>query len=183
MAMELQDFTEKLIETRETWTGGFLRLNRDSVELPDGRRANREYVRHPGAAMVIPYRNGEVMLVNQYRHAVRSHVLEFPAGKLDLNELPEDAARRELQEETGLEAGKLEKIYTLWPSVATSDEVLYLYQASDLIEGGQALDEGEFLERLWLPLEAARKMIGDGSIRDSKTILGILHITLQGICA
>lgn len=169
------DFTETLIRSRDAWKGSALQVREDSVRLSNGSEVTREYILHPGAAMVIPYRDGQVMMVYQYRHPVRAHVLEFPAGKLNPGEDPETAALRELREETGIRAGEIEKIYTLQPSVATSSEILHFYLAQGLVEGEQHLDEGELLVKVWLTLSKAEALIASGEVKDPKSILGILY--------
>jgi ADP-ribose pyrophosphatase len=173
----MQDFRETTIASECAYRGRFLVLNRDTVWLPDGRQSVREYLIHPGAAMVIPVLDdGRVVMVRQYRYAVKRHVIEFPAGKIDPGETSETAARRELVEETGYEAAVWEKAYTLHPSVAYVSEQLDLYVARQLRQVGHPGEEGEFVERLELPLREALGMAQLGDITDVKAVLGLLHL-------
>ncbi|MCE9639591.1 MAG: NUDIX hydrolase [Betaproteobacteria bacterium] len=179
----MKDFTETALHKEQVYQGKFLRLNRDSVRLPNGRQSVREYLSHPGAAMVVPVLDdGRVIMVRQYRYAVSRHIMEFPAGKIDGGETGEMAARRELLEETGYEAATCEHLYSLHPSVAYVSEQLEFFRARGLRYVGHSGEENEFVEVIKLPVVQALEMMKNGEITDIKAVLGLLHLAReQGI--
>ncbi len=170
------DFTEKKIASRAAYRGRLLQLNEDEVELPGGGRARREYVVHPGAALILPlFEDGSVLLERQFRYPAGDHFYELPAGKFDPGESPLETARRELLEETGYVAAEWRALGKLHPCIGYSNEVIELFVARKLeVQGGQRLDEGEFLEILRLPLQEAVAWVRSGRINDMKTMLGLL---------
>jgi len=169
------DYTETLIASRTMFAGALLTLLEDRVALPDGSSATREYVRHQGAAMVLPlFEDGNVLVERQYRHPLRRHVLELPAGKIDPGEQAVETARRELLEETGYRAGEWRHLTTLFPCVGYSDERLELFLARKLEHEGHPGEHGEFLECVQLSLDRALELIAAGEINDAKTIVGLL---------
>ncbi len=169
------DFTEATVETRLAYDGGFLRMRRDTVRLPDGSPAWREYVEHPGAVMMLAFLDDDtVLLERQFRYPLRRHFLELPAGKMEAGEPPLETARRELVEECGYEARHWWHIATLHPNIGYSDEVIELYGARDLVHVGARLDPGENLEVFAARLEDAVAWIGEGLVTDPKTMVGLL---------
>ncbi len=169
----------KLEETRlaseEIFNGVAIHLFRDEILLPNGNKGVREIVRHPGAVCVLPLtENGEVIFVNQFRYALNKVTLEVPAGKLEKGEDPQEAALRELSEETGIEAKKIIPMGALYTTPALMDEIIYMYIATDLSQGEQHLDEDEFVNALKIHLDKAVEMVMNGEIRDSKTQVMIL---------
>ncbi len=152
-------------------------MTRERVALEGGREAVLEIIRHPGAAVVVPVTGaGEVVLVRQYRHAVGGWLLEAPAGKLAADEAPDSCARRELEEETGYRAGRLEPLGWIWSSPGFTDEKLHLFAAYDLAAGRQELEPDELLTLERLPLHEARARALDGRIRDAKTVCALLRV-------
>jgi ADP-ribose pyrophosphatase len=150
--------------------------------LPDGRETTREIVRHPGAAAVVPLKDGAVLLVKQNRHAVGADLLEIPAGKLDVpGEDPVECARRELREETGYVAGTLESLGAFYSSPGFTDERYYLYLATELeqVDPVPDHDNGEPISAEWLRLDAAVDAVTSGRIVDAKTALGLLLVRLK----
>lgn len=170
------DFTEKKLSSRVAFRGGLLQVNEDEVELPDGGKARREYVVHPGAALIIPlFDDGAVLLERQFRYPASNHFYELPAGKFDPGEAPLDTAKRELLEETGYSASDWRALGPLFPCIGYSNERIELFLARKLeFRGAQQLDEGEFLETLRLPLSEAVEWVRRGRINDVKTMLGLL---------
>ena len=169
------DFTEKKISSQKAYCGRLLQVNEDEVRLPDGSHARREYVLHPGAALVLPiFDDGSVLLERQFRYPVGIHCYELPAGKLEPNEPPLETARRELQEETGYVAGEWRELGRVHPCVGYSNETIDLFLARKLEFKGAQLDEGEFLETLRLPLAEGLDWVRRGRISDTKTMLGLL---------
>ncbi|WP_233201237.1 NUDIX domain-containing protein [Chromobacterium alticapitis] len=149
-------------------------VRKDRVELPDGREASREYISHPGAVAILALtRQGELVLERQYRYPAQREFIEIPAGKIDPGEVPEVTARRELLEETGYRSDNWVYLGTAHPCIGYSDEKISYYLARDLVLSERQLDEGEFLEVLTHPLEAAMDMVLTGEICDSKSIVGL----------
>lgn len=169
---------EEIISSQVLHKGKIVNLRIDSVKLPNGKTAAREVVEHKGAVAVVPITaSGEVLMVRQYRHPAGEILLEIPAGKLDANEPPDECAKRELLEETGVVAGSIEKLFSFYTSPGFSNEVLHLYAAEDLSYQGQHLDDDEFVEVQKVPLAEALEMIKNGKINDAKTIIGILAVS------
>ena len=160
--------------SEQLYSGKVLILNRDTVELPNGQVAQLEIIRHPGASAVVPLkRDGMVVLIRQFRHAAGGFIYEIPAGKLNHQEDPKDCAARELEEEVGYKPGSLELLTSIWTAPGFTDEVIHIYQATELQRGKQVLDQDEVLEIVEWPLEEALAKIQDGTIRDAKTIIGL----------
>jgi ADP-ribose pyrophosphatase len=168
------DFTEKKINSRAAYRGRLLKVNEDEVSLPDGGKALREYVVHPGAAIILPlFDDGSVLLERQFRYPLGQHFYELPAGKLEPNEPPLETARRELLEETGYEAAEWRELGRFHPCIGYSNEQIDFFLARKLEFKGTRLDEGEFLETLRVPLADTIDWIRLGRISDTKTILGL----------
>lgn len=171
---------EALIETgissEKIFDGTLLHVRRDTVKLPNGNTATREWIKHPGASSVIPLlEDGSIILVKQYRYPVGKITLEVPAGKLDApDEDPLVCAERELSEETGYTAEKMEKLTTIATTVGFSNEYIHLYLATGLHSGKQHTDADEFINVVKVPLKEAVAMVNDGRIIDAKSVVSIL---------
>lgn len=182
----MSDLIERPIDSTELCKGHFLHALRDTVELPDGQRANREYIVHPGAVMVVPIledANGQMRLLleRQYRYPLRRVMIEFPAGKLDPGEALFDCARRELREETGYSATSWARAGVLHPVIAYSTEFIDLWFARGLTPGAQQLDNGEFLDLFTANLDELLQWCRDGTVTDAKTLTAALW--LQNLAA
>jgi ADP-ribose pyrophosphatase len=154
--------------------GNFLQVKRDRVALPNGREATREYIRHPGAAVIVPlFDDGRVLLERQYRYPLGRVVLEFPAGKLDPDETPLRCAMRELFEETGYRAREWAYAGVLHNAIAYSDERIEIFFARGLIAGERQLDDEEFLDLLPVTEDELDRMAFDGRVTDAKTLIGL----------
>jgi ADP-ribose pyrophosphatase len=165
---------EKLLSSNRIYSGKVLKLDLDTVALPNGRTTELEILRHPGASAVVPLKeDGSVVLIRQFRHAAGGFIYEIPAGKLDPQEDPKDCAARELEEEVGYRAGSLELLTSIWTAPGFTDEVIHIYLGTHLEVGKQNLDQDEILEIVEWPLEEAMAKILDGTIRDAKTIIGL----------
>ena len=168
---------EKKVESVTLHEGKFLTLKCDTVELPDGKHATREFVEHPGAVMILPvFDDGRVLLERQFRYPVGRVLLEFPAGKLDPNEDELTCAKRELQEETGYTAREWTFLTRIHPVISYSTEFIDLYLARGLSAGDAKLDEGEFLETFIADEAQLMNWVKDGSISDVKTIIGVFWL-------
>ena len=160
--------------TKNIYSGKVVTLNIDTVTLPNGVTIDLEIVRHPGAAAVVPLKeNGTVVLIKQFRHAAGGFIYEIPAGKLHPGEDPKNCAARELEEEIGYQAGKLDLLSSIFTAPGFTDEVIHIYKATGLTKGRQQLDRDEVLEIVEVPLQEAIEMIRVGSIRDAKTMVGL----------
>lgn len=161
----------------ELLKGHFLHVVRDTVRLPSGREATREFVLHPGAVMVIGWLDdGRLVMERQYRHPLREVMIEFPAGKLDAGEASLECARRELLEETGYSAREWAFAGRLAPTIAYSDEIIDIWFARGLSAGEQQLDEGEFLDVFRASPEELQAWCQSGAIIDCKTLVGALWL-------
>jgi ADP-ribose pyrophosphatase len=177
-----------LIETRiaseVVFEGKLLHVKRDTVRLPDGETATREYIDHPGAVMIIPrLPDGKLLLERQFRYPLARIFIEFPAGKIDPGEDPAATAARELLEETGYTAERWSHIGTLHPLITYSTERIEIYTADDLSFVGAKLDAGEFVETLTATLDEALAWIDRGEITDVKTMLGLLLLARRAAAA
>jgi len=169
------DFTETQVSSRLAYDGGLLKVHRDEVKLPDGGIAWREYVKHPGAVMVLALVDDEtILLERQFRYPKGAHFFELPAGKLEPGEPPLATAKRELIEECGFEAAEWWPIAKLDPCIGYSDEVIHLFGAGGLTHVGNKLDVGEHLVTFEAKLGDAMEWIRQGIITDTKTIIGIM---------
>lgn len=155
--------------------GAQFEMTTEPVDLPNGRRVELDLVRHPGAAAVVPFLDAErVLMIRQYRYATGGEIFEIPAGKLDPGEAPEVCAARELEEETGFRAGRIEKLGAIWTSPGFTDEVIHLYAAFDLEEAEQDLDPDEIIALVPMPLDEALTRIHESPIFDAKSAVALL---------
>lgn len=169
--------TEHMLSREELLRGGFLHVVRDTVRLPDGASATREFVLHPGAVAVVPLTDdGCIVLERQYRHATGRVMIEIPAGKLDAGESPLACGQRELLEETGYVAREWAHAFTTYPTVAYSNEAIHVWFARGLVAGARRLDQGEFLEVFTATPEDFLAWCRDGRIVDSKTLASAIWI-------
>lgn len=165
----------KLIGKTNIYNGKIFDVAVETVTLPNGTVKNREVVRHPGAAAMVPLLDdGSVVLVKQYRHAVARVLWEIPAGTLEPGEAPLECAARELTEEIGYEAKHFEKITQTLPAPGYTDEQIHIFLATGLTRAEQNLEDDEVLEVASVPFEKALEMIREGDIQDAKTIVGLL---------
>jgi ADP-ribose pyrophosphatase len=166
--------TPETLDSKKVFAGRVFNVTVDTVR-ESGKTYMREIVHHRGSAVILPaFDDGTIALVRQYRHPAARYLLELPAGTLDDQEPPEAGAARELEEELGLVAGKLEKLSQFFISPGFCEEKMWLYLATDLTATVQRLDEDEMIEIVRLPIERVLQMITDGEIEDAKTIIGLL---------
>ena len=171
--------TETMLESKEIFAGRVIRVTYDTVRLENGNTSTREVVHHHGGACILPVDEaGNVYLVRQFRYAIGEEIWELPAGKLEAGEDPFGAAKRELGEECGLTADHFEDLGVVYPTVGYDSERIYIWAATGLHPAAQHLDEDEFLDVVKMPLEKALALVLDGTIRDSKTQVGLMKYAL-----
>lgn len=168
---------EKTISTELIYEGAILNLRRDKVTVKDNKTSYREIIEHAGGVVIAAVTNdGKIPMVKQYRKAAEKAVLEIPAGKLEGDEDPKDAALRELKEETGYTASKIDYVTSFYSSIGYSEEVLHLYLAKDLEPGETDFDESEAIEIFEYSIDDLMKMVMDRTIEDAKTIISIFML-------
>ncbi len=182
--MNNPDDDSHLIETRvaseDVFQGRLLNIKRDTVRMPDGAQATREFVVHPGAAMIVPrLPDGKLLFERQYRYPLSRVFIEFPAGKVDAGEDPLTTAKRELTEETGYVAARWAHLAAIHPIISYSTEQIDIFVADELTHVGTRLDEGEFIETFAATLDEALGWLDRGEITDSKTMIGLLLLARQ----
>lgn len=160
------------------YEGRVVSVRVEEVRLPDGRRSSREIVEHRGAVAAVPLVDGDVLLVRQHRPAVGRALLEIPAGTLEPGESPEACLQRELAEEIGMRAGRLQHLVSFFPSPGFLTETVHVYLATDLTPHRLSGEE-EDLEVVRMPLAAAQALVRSGEIVDSKSIIGLLWLALE----
>jgi len=169
----MDSLKEIRLDGEVAYDGKFLKVSRDRIQLPDGKVTHREYIRHPGAVVILPlFDDGRVLLERQFRYPNDRVFIEFPAGKIDPGEEHLACAKRELEEETGLSASDWRFVCTIHNAIAYSDEHLEIFLARGLSEGEQKLDDGEFLETFTVTVPELLEMVKSGEITDVKTIIG-----------
>ncbi|MGH8668371.1 MAG: NUDIX domain-containing protein [Burkholderiales bacterium] len=174
----MKDLIEHFVSGDLVFDGALLKVRRDTVRLPDGGQATREYIRHPGAVAIVPlFDDGRVLLERQFRYPHRRAFIEVPAGKLDPGEPPLDTAKRELLEETGYEAAEWTRLGTMHTAIAYTDEAIELFLCRKIRKSADPkLDPGEFLETMIVPFEEAIALVRDGRITDSKSVCSLLWV-------
>lgn len=168
------EIIERTIKSEKVYSGKILSVKLSTVELPDQKYSKREIVLHDNAVAVVAIHDDKILLVKQYRISVDKIIYEVPAGMIEHDENPKDAALRELEEETGYRAKSIEYLTEFYSTPGFCTEKLSIFYAKDLEFVGQNLDEGENLEVVEMPLEEAMSMIESGEIMDGKTISSIL---------
>ena len=177
MTQEDIHLREHTLSREQLLRGHFLHVVRETVRLPDGGAATREFVLHPGAVAIVPLLDdGRIVLERQYRHPTAKVMIEIPAGKLDPGEGELVCARRELLEETGYVAREWARAFTMYPTVAYSDEAIGIWFARGLEHRGARLDEGEFLDVIAATPQEFLGWCRDGLVQDSKTLAAALWI-------
>lgn len=175
----MKKFEEKTIQSEVKYKGRIISLQIDEVELPNGKTSNREIVKHPGAVAVIAVtRDMKIILVEQYRKALERSIIEIPAGKIEIDEVPEITALRELEEETGYTTDKLQYIQSFATSPGFADEIIHLYFAKNIekLEQPVGLDEDEFVELLHVSLSEMEEMVKKQQIYDAKTAFAYIWL-------
>jgi ADP-ribose pyrophosphatase len=170
------------VASRRVYTGKVINLDVDQVRFPNGKVGELEIIRHSGASAVIPFLGDPagddptILLIRQYRYAADGFIYEIPAGRLEPGEPPEECAVRELREETGCTAARMEHLYTMYTTPGFTDEKIHLFVATGLERGESALEPDEFVEIVPTAMSAALRLIRDGTINDAKTALSILYV-------
>ncbi|SEA58869.1 ADP-ribose pyrophosphatase [Thalassobacillus cyri] len=175
----MKKFEEKTIATEKIFNGKVIKLQVDSVTLPDGNTSKRELIKHPGAVAIIALTDeNNIVFVEQYRKALEKSILEIPAGKLEEGEAPEVTAKRELEEETGYTTEHMEMVTSFYTSPGFADELVYVYFTDQLqrLDDAVAGDEDEFVEVYELPLEEAERLMAEQRIHDAKTAYALLYL-------
>ncbi len=173
----MSELAEKMIGSKTVFEGRLVGLRQDEVQLPDGRKSIREVVVHPGAVAVVPLTSdGQIVLIRQFRYAVGETLIEIPAGTLHPDETPEECAQRELREEIGYAAGKLERLTSLYLAPGYSTELIHLFIATELIPADGEREEDEILEVVKMPLKDAIAAAEKGEIRDAKTLAALFLV-------
>jgi ADP-ribose pyrophosphatase len=161
---------EKTVSSTLAYDGSFLRVHRDQIELADGTKSYREYIKHPGAACIVPILdNGNFLMVHQYRYPIQQVCLEFPAGKLDAGENSLVTAARELEEEVGMKSASIHFLTRIHPVIGYSNEFIDIYLARQLSAGRSNLDSDERLEVIEVSPAELEKKLWDGELTDVKT--------------
>ncbi len=172
--MKLEETT---LSSRAVFEGNLLKVYADTIRLPDGKEGIREYIRHPGGVGIVALTDqGEVLLVRQYRYPYGQVITEIPAGKRDPGEDPLTTARRELEEETGMTAGRWEPLGAMYPTPGYTDEVDYLFFATDLSPATAHPDADEFLDVVRVPFDRLLQQVMEDDLPDAKTQLALLKV-------
>ena len=169
-------FNEKTVCENYLYKGKILSLRKDEIILPNGLGAVREVVEHSGGSCILCEVDEKILLVKQFRYPYKEELLELPAGKLNPGEDPMQTAIRELEEEGGIKADKVELMFEVYPSPGYTNEIIRIYKAVGITKTKAHLDDDEFLECVWVEKQQLKQMIKDGKIKDGKTLIALLAI-------
>ena len=159
-----------------SYSGYVIDVVSEEVELPNGHRVGLDVIRHPGASAVVPFLSPtEVLLIRQYRYATGGTLFEVPAGKLEHEEAPEVCAARELEEETGMHAGKIDLLGSIWTTPGFTDERIFLFAGFELSEVPHQREADEYIETLRMPLAEALDLVWRGELTDAKSSMALVH--------
>jgi len=151
-------------------------VTKERFTLPSGRELELDIVKHPGAAAIVPFiSDTDVLLIRQYRHATRDTILEVPAGKIDPGESPSETAARELEEEIGQRAGRIEELGWIWTTPGFTDEKIYLYAGFDLEVSNSRPEDDEVIEAFRVSFDKALDLIWRGELTDAKSAMALIH--------
>jgi ADP-ribose diphosphatase len=170
------------LSSRRVYTGRVVNVDIDVVRFPNGSTGELEMVRHPGASAVVPFLSDpsssdpQILLIKQYRYAANEFIYEIPAGKLDGDEDPKVCAARELREETGCTAQRIEHLYTFFTTPGFTDERIHAFMATGLSRGAVAHEKDEFMSLETVTLSRALELIKTGELKDAKSALAILYV-------
>lgn len=160
---------------RKVQRGVKFQLITEAVSLPNGRCVEMDYVQHPGAVAIVPFLDrDQILMIRQYRFVTGGEIMEIPAGKLDPGETPESCAARELVEETGYRAGRIERLGAIWASPGFTDEIIHLFAAFDLEKSTQQLEPDEIIELRPMPLTEAIEMLRASEVSDAKSLIALM---------
>ena len=165
------DFKEKTLKSNMVFDGKVIKVYNDEVKCPSGNISTREIIKHNGGVCILAIVDNKVIMERQYRYAYDEVLYELPAGKLEKNEIPIEAAYREFVEDTGYKANKLIDYGVMYPTCGYSNETIYLYVAQDVIKSHRHLDEDEVIELEYIELDKVIEMIKNNQIKDAKTII------------
>ena len=170
------EFTEKTLSTKRVYNGKVVFVDYDNIETSDGHKSFREVIRHPGGVVIVAEKDSEtILMVKQFRYPLKQVSLELPAGKLEYGENPDDACKRELEEETGYIAKTWKSLGYIYTTPGICDEKLYLYYAKDLTFTKPNPDEGEIIQAYEYKIADLFQMIKNGEVNDSKTLCALLR--------
>lgn len=170
----------KVKDSHVVHEGRMFTMYEETLEFADGHTALFNYIKHPGACVMLPFIDAEtVLMIRQYRHTIRRHIWEFPAGTIDAGENPDHCAHRELVEETGFAAQNMDYWGEIFPLPSYSNEGIHVYKAYDLTPASQHLDDDEILSVHRVKIDAAMQMAKNGEIIDSKTLACLLLLNLH----
>lgn len=170
------DFKERTINKSYLYKGKILNVRKDDVVLPNGNTAVREMVEHSGGSAIVCEKDGKILLVRQFRYPYEQELYEIPAGKLNQGEDPALTAIRELEEEGGIKAQSVEKLFDVYPTPAYTNEIIRIYRAVGISNSRPHLDDDEFLSAEWFSKEQLKSMIESGKIKDAKTLIALLYV-------
>lgn len=168
------EFNEKTVKSTYLYNGKIINLKVEDVILPNGKEGKREIIEHNGGSCVLCENKGKILLVKQFRAPYKEVLWEIPAGKINNGESPDETAKRELEEEGGVKAKRVELMYLTYPSPGYTNEKIYIYKAKGITDSKTNLDEDEFLTSRWFSKREIKKMIKNGEIKDGKTLIALL---------
>lgn len=177
----MKESTPGKVKSKRVYTGKVVSLDLDTVAFPDGSLGELEMIRHPGASAVVPFlsdplaEDPQILLIRQYRYAADGYLYEIPAGRLNSGEAPHDCAARELKEETGCTADRLDHLLSFLTTPGFTDEKIHLFMATGLVAGETKHEADEFLDLEPMLLSRALQMVEAGEIVDAKTALGLMY--------